>query len=55
MVMHPNNGMDTDNENVEGTNEEEPISIDISVTNMLTEGPQQKVLFLSNKLCGHIN
>jgi len=25
------------------------------VTDMLTEGLQQKVLFLSNKLCGHIN
>lgn len=27
MVTHPNNGMDTDDENDEGTNEE-PISID---------------------------
>jgi len=47
--------MDTDYENNEGRNEEEPISIDISVTDTLTEGPQQKVLFLSNILCGHMN
>ena len=55
MVPQPNNGMDTDYENNEGRNEEEPISIDISVTDTLTEGPQQKVLFLSNILCGHMN
>jgi len=53
--MHPNNGMDTDDGNDEGTNEEETISTGISITVMLTEEPQQEVLFLSNKLCGHIN
>jgi hypothetical protein len=33
--MRPNNGMDTDDENDERTNEEELISIGISVTDML--------------------
>jgi hypothetical protein len=28
MFKHPNHGMDTDDENDEGTKEEEPISID---------------------------
>ena len=45
MVTHPNNSMDIDDENDEGTIEEEPISIDISVTDMHTEGPQQKCYF----------
>jgi hypothetical protein len=53
MVLHPNNAMDTEEENDKGANEEEPISIDISVTDMLTDGPQQIVLFLCNKLSGH--